>query len=133
MSAAQPSEKHTIDRAELAKMVMTLFAHWQLSTEEQLALLGLSIANRAALARYRKGLPLAQSRDLLDRVGILLGIHYAQGDEICNVGIIKPPVDFCYQMWLSLIGPVAQVTQLLPIPAPCKSQPHLCTKVSFSP
>ncbi|MCF6254996.1 MAG: MbcA/ParS/Xre antitoxin family protein [Gammaproteobacteria bacterium] len=75
MSVTQPSETHTIDRAELAKMVTTLFAHWQLSTEEQLALLGLSIANRAALARYRKGLPLAQSRDLLDRVGILLGIH----------------------------------------------------------
>ncbi|NOX90986.1 MAG: DUF2384 domain-containing protein [Gammaproteobacteria bacterium] len=75
MSATQPAEKRTIDRAELAKMVTALFAHWQLSTEDQLALLGLATSNRAALTRYRKGVPLAQSRDLLDRVGILLGIH----------------------------------------------------------
>jgi len=74
LATQQPGER-TIDRSELAKMMMNLFAHWGLSTEDQLALLGLSPTNRAALARYRKGAPLAQSRDLLDRVGILLGIH----------------------------------------------------------
>ncbi len=79
MSATQPAEKRTIDRAELAKMVTALFAHWQLSTEDQLALLGLATSNRAALTRYRKGVPLAQSRDLLDRVGILPGIHKSRG------------------------------------------------------
>ena len=75
MLAAQHPEERTIDRSELAKMVMKLFSHWGLSTGDQLALLGLSTDNRAALTRYRKGTPLAQSRDLLDRVGILLGIH----------------------------------------------------------
>ncbi|MDX2419384.1 MAG: MbcA/ParS/Xre antitoxin family protein [Xanthomonadales bacterium] len=75
MLATQQSGERTIDRSELAKMMMNLFAHWELSTEDQLELLGLSPTNRAALARYRKGAPLAQNRDLLDRVGILLGIH----------------------------------------------------------
>ena len=75
MLAARHPEERTIDRSELAKMVMNLFAHWDLSTEDQLALLGLATDNRAALSRYRKGVPLAQSRDLMDRVGILMGIH----------------------------------------------------------
>ncbi|HEC19466.1 MAG TPA: DUF2384 domain-containing protein [Gammaproteobacteria bacterium] len=77
-AAAHPAERageQHIDRSALAKMVMQLFVHWGLSSEDQLALLGLSTANRAALTRYRKGAPLAQNRDLLDRVGILLGIH----------------------------------------------------------
>lgn len=63
------------DRAELAKMVIALFDHWQLATDDALALLGLATNNRALLARYRKGEPLAANRDLLERVGILLGIH----------------------------------------------------------
>lgn len=63
------------DRSGLAKMVMALFAHWQLATEDQLALLGLSASNRSALGRYRKGEALAPQRDLMERVGILLGIH----------------------------------------------------------
>lgn len=75
MLATQQFEERKADRAELAKMVMALFAHWQLSTEDQLALLGLSTSNRGALTRYRKGEALAQNRDLLERVGILLGIH----------------------------------------------------------
>lgn len=62
-------------RERMARMLMQLFDHWQLSTAEQAALLGLSADNRSTLARYRKGDPLADSRDLLDRVGHLLGIH----------------------------------------------------------
>ncbi|MCW5605731.1 MAG: DUF2384 domain-containing protein [Burkholderiales bacterium] len=62
-------------RERLARMVTRLFEHWQLSAAEQAALLGLSADNRSTLARYRKGDPLADSRDLLDRVGHLLGIH----------------------------------------------------------
>lgn len=62
-------------RERMARMLMQLFDHWQLSTAEQAALLGLSADNRSTLARYRKGEPLADSRDLLDRVGHLLGIH----------------------------------------------------------
>jgi hypothetical protein len=62
-------------RSRLAGMVMRLFDHWQLAATEQAAILGLSTASRSALARYRKGEPLADSRDLLDRASHLLGIH----------------------------------------------------------
>lgn len=62
-------------RARLAKQVSVLFEHWQLGNDEQLALLGLEPGSRASLARYRKGEPLAASRDLLERVGHLLAIH----------------------------------------------------------
>ena len=56
-------------------MVLRLFDHWKLSAVEQAALLGLSSASRSTLSRYRAGEPLADSRDLLDRAGHLLGIH----------------------------------------------------------
>ena len=75
METTPQFEERKADRSEQAKMVMTLFTHWQLSTEDQLALLGLSTSNRGALTRYRKGEPLAPNRDLLERAGILLGIH----------------------------------------------------------
>jgi uncharacterized protein (DUF2384 family) len=63
------------DRGALAKMVMALLDHWSLSTEDQAALLGIAPGNRAALTRYRKGEPIGTSRDQLERVGHLLGIH----------------------------------------------------------
>ena len=63
------------DRRALAKMVMALFDHWQLSTEDQTALLGLAAHNRAALANYRNGKPIGTSRDQYERVGYLLAIH----------------------------------------------------------
>jgi hypothetical protein len=63
------------DRGALAKLVIQLFEHWKLTTEEQLALLGLGVTSRSALTRYRRGEPLAQNRDLLERVGNLLAIH----------------------------------------------------------
>lgn len=66
-----PSE----DKGALARMVMALFDHWQLDTEDQAALLGLAPGNRTALARYRKGEPIGSTRDQLERVGHLLGIH----------------------------------------------------------
>ena len=62
-------------RSKLAAMVTRLFEHWQLSTVEQAAVLGLSPGSRSTLARYRSGEPLADNRDLLDRAGHLLGIH----------------------------------------------------------
>jgi hypothetical protein len=64
-------------RIRLARMVVTLFAHWGLSGGDQTALLGLSSDSRSTLARYRRGEPLADSADLLGRVGHLLGIHKA--------------------------------------------------------
>jgi hypothetical protein len=65
----------TEDRGALAKMVMALMEHWQLSTEDQAALLGIASGNRAALANYRSGKPIGTSRDQYERVGHLLGIH----------------------------------------------------------
>lgn len=62
-------------RVALAKMVMKLFDLWRVSTQDQMALLGLSGGSRMSLTRYRKGEPLADSRDLLDRVAALLSIH----------------------------------------------------------
>ena len=64
-----------LDRGALAKMVMTLLDHWNLSTEDQAALLGIAASNRAALTRYRKGEAIGTSRDQYERVGHLLGIH----------------------------------------------------------
>lgn len=68
-------ESTSRDRSALAKMVMTLLDHWQLSTEDQTALLGIAASNRTALARYRKGEAIGTSRDQYERVGHLLGIH----------------------------------------------------------
>lgn len=62
-------------RSRLAAMVTKLLDHWSLTAVEQSALLGLSTTSRSTLARYREGEPLADSRDLLDRAGHLLGIH----------------------------------------------------------
>lgn len=70
-----PPIQPTEDKGALARMVMTLFDHWQVDTEDQAALLGLASGNRAALARYRKGEPIGSSRDQFERVGHLLGIH----------------------------------------------------------
>ena len=63
------------DRSALAKMVMALLDHWNLSTEDQAALLGIATSNRAALSNYRSGKPVGTSRDQYERVGHLLGIH----------------------------------------------------------
>ncbi len=72
---ARREESTSQDRGALAKMVMTLLDHWQLSTEDQAALLGIAASNRTALARYRKGEAIGTSRDQYERVGHLLGIH----------------------------------------------------------
>ena len=69
------SDAQPLDRGAIARMLMQLFERWQLATEEQLDSLGLSTDNRAALGRYRRGEPLSQSRDMLERAGHLLGIH----------------------------------------------------------
>jgi transcriptional regulator with XRE-family HTH domain len=71
--AAEPGSREA--RGRLAVMVTRLLEHWQLTTTEQAEVLGLSSASRSTLARYRNGEPLADSRDLLDRAGHLLGIH----------------------------------------------------------
>ncbi len=65
------------ERVVLARAVTKLFELWQLAAADQLMLLGLNESNRIALQRYAKGEALAANRDLLERVGHLLGIHKA--------------------------------------------------------
>lgn len=65
----------TTDRGAISKMLMQLFGHWAISTEDQLDMLGLAKDNRAALTRYRKGAPISASRDANERAGHLLAIH----------------------------------------------------------
>ena len=72
VAAANPNDQN---RGALAKMVTRAFEHWNLGTEEQLAMLGLATNNRSALVRYRRGEPLAANRDLLERAGHVLAIH----------------------------------------------------------
>jgi hypothetical protein len=64
-------------RAALARLLSNLFTQWRLSPAEQANLLGLPYSRRGLLAKYRRGAPLANTRDMLDRAGWLLGIHKA--------------------------------------------------------
>jgi len=75
MLAAEAAKAGDVDRKAIAVMLMNLFDHWNLTTEEQLDALGFSTKNRAVLARYRRGEPIAASRDTIERAGHLLGIH----------------------------------------------------------
>ena len=69
------SKEKEVDRSGLAKMIMRLLDHWNLPTEDQLALLGLASSNRSALTRYRHGEPIGTNVDQYARVGHLLGLH----------------------------------------------------------
>ena len=69
------NSKTEIDRSALAKMVIQLLDHWNLSTNDQLALLGLPPTNKSALNRYRQGEPIGVEVDQYARVGHLLTIH----------------------------------------------------------
>ena len=77
--ASPPDLSSPQARAGMAKLVTNLFTRWGLDTAQQLQLLGMSPSSRAALNRYRQGHPLPDSRDLLDRIGLLLAVHKALG------------------------------------------------------
>jgi len=62
-------------RRRLARMVTRLFELWNLTTADQLELLGLSRTSRAQISKYRSGGAVPSSRDMLDRIGWLLSIH----------------------------------------------------------
>ena len=63
-------------RRDLARVVAALFEKWELPTDIQLALLGMSPESRKVLAQYRRGeRALPNTRDTLDRAGYLLSIH----------------------------------------------------------
>jgi hypothetical protein len=75
---APDTDLHARDsRERLARMVVSLLDHWNLSPSDQAVLLGLSTQSRSTVTRYRRGEPLADSADLLARAGHLLGIHKA--------------------------------------------------------
>lgn len=88
------------ERVVLARAVTRLFELWELGTADQLMLLGLNESNRMALQRYAKGEALAANRDLLERVGHLLGIHkslkllYPRNPEIVAGWMSSPNVAF---------------------------------------
>jgi len=78
---AQVAEESPIDiesseaRKKLALMVTRLFELWNVTTADQLELLGLSRTSRAQISKYRNGGAVPSSRDMLDRIGWLLSIH----------------------------------------------------------
>lgn len=66
------------DRAALTEMTMKLFRLWQLSSEQQADLLGLSAKTRSTINRYQRNLATFEDRkDLLERASYLLGFHEA--------------------------------------------------------
>jgi len=75
--APQVDLRSRASRERLARMVVALLDHWQLSLNDRAALLGLSAHSRSTIARYRRGEPFGDSADLLARAGHLLGIHKA--------------------------------------------------------
>ncbi len=87
-------------RIAITKMIMRLFDLWELPVKDQLAFLGLSAGSRGTLERYRKGNPIPNHRDLMDRVGNLLAIHrslrtlWSHNREIVYDWITTPNSDF---------------------------------------
>lgn len=88
------------ERVVLARAVTRLFELWKLNAADQLMLLGLNESNRIALQRYARGEALAANRDLLERVGLLLGIHkalkllYPHNPEIASAWMSAPNTKF---------------------------------------
>lgn len=70
--AEQLSEE---DRANLTRVIMSLFDEWRLRSADRMTLLGLAEARPRELRRYEGGAPFPDERDLLDRAEHLLAIH----------------------------------------------------------
>ncbi len=66
------------DRTHLSEVVMNIFNDWQISSEEQLTLLGLPEGTRPReLVRFRNGTPLPNDDAVLERARHLLGIQHS--------------------------------------------------------
>ena len=63
------------ERCHLALTITRLLEQWGLDPADQLMLLGLSNTGRSTLSRYRRGEPVSANRDMIERIGHLLGIH----------------------------------------------------------
>jgi hypothetical protein len=64
-----------VDRKAITSMLMKLFDLWELTTEEQLVAMGLTLTDLHKLDQYREGEPITASDDSMKRAGHLLGIH----------------------------------------------------------
>ena len=53
IASSIPENSSEADLSRLAQMVMSLFDHWNLSSEDQAFMLGLAPGNRGALGRRR--------------------------------------------------------------------------------
>nr|WP_320050057.1 MbcA/ParS/Xre antitoxin family protein [uncultured Desulfuromonas sp.] len=99
----------TDSRVRLTQLIIRLFELWELSDEDQAALLGLSAKSRTTLNRYRRGSPMANSMDLIDRAGYLLSIHrslrilYPRNRNLAYAWISKPNKRFNNKSPLSVI------------------------------
>lgn len=89
MGIQQTQHTAEIDRHAATAMVMRMFENWQLQTEEQTALLGLSKDNRSALSKYKRGEAIGNSRDALERLSHLFAIHK-------NLRLLYPQREVCY-------------------------------------
>lgn len=67
--------QHLETRAKLTKMVCKLFSLWQLSTDDQLILLGYSPKSVHTMRRYQNGQSFPYRKNLIERVGHLLSLH----------------------------------------------------------
>ena len=125
MSLADIEQEQIENRKQLAWLVMRLFKHWQVDCDTKLNLLGLSKNSRALLKRFEEGMrPLPSTRDVIDRVTLLLNIHqnlralYPDADVLCHTWVLKPCKLLNYAVPLTLmkdeglIG-IAKVAHLL--------------------
>ena len=58
---AETALAKTYDRRAISKMLMQLFAHWELTTKAMLEALGFSPKSRSRLTRLRNGSPIAST------------------------------------------------------------------------
>ncbi|RNC67549.1 MAG: DUF2384 domain-containing protein [Desulfuromonadales bacterium] len=88
------------NREFLAQGVVSLFDRWHIPPEDQAPLLGLPPKTRRTLDRYRKGTPLPNKTDLLNRVGILFSIYIAlhqlfpHNPDMADQWVTRPCVTF---------------------------------------
>ena len=67
--------KSVVDRSSSGKMVMRIFAHWKLSREEMLDVLGYSKTEQSILSTLQHTPPISLPRETVERIGHILNIH----------------------------------------------------------
>ena len=88
------------ESARIGQMLLRLFEYWELSSNQQLSLLGLPGEKGVSLGEYLRGRPLSRDRDKLERASILLGIHkslrllFPQNRDLAYRWISQPNAGF---------------------------------------